>query len=375
MDRMTQMIDDERGYGGFDRMRESFLEYLRVNDGLSPNTVKSYGEDTAEILHVLELRGIADLDDVSVKDLRLWVAHESHGHARSTLARKIVVIRRFFAYLSQHGLISGNPAAELVTPKQSQELPRILTEEQARRMMDSAERPVHEAMRQQSRNDSDMPASRAASSGPRSSKEDGVQRNALWAVELRDAALVELLYATGMRISELVGLDLNDIDYSRRTLRVLGKGNKERVVPFGVPAQHALERWVDEGRGILLPAPHASSPQGQTSGDHSGDGSRARSKGGHDAAREAVFLGARGGRLGVRQASDVVHRQARIAQVPDISPHSLRHSAATHMLDGGADLREVQELLGHASLNTTQRYTHISIEQLKKRYRQAFPRA
>jgi integrase/recombinase XerC len=237
MDRMTQMIDDERGYGGFDRMRESFLEYLRVNDGLSPNTVKSYGEDTAEILHVLELRGIADLDDVSVKDLRLWVAHESHGHARSTLARKIVVIRRFFAYLSQHGLISGNPAAELVTPKQSQELPRILTEEQARRMMDSAERPVHEAMRQQSRNDSDMPASRAASSGPRSSKEDGVQRNALWAVELRDAALVELLYATGMRISELVGLDLNDIDYSRRTLRVLGKGDKERVVPFGVPAR------------------------------------------------------------------------------------------------------------------------------------------
>lgn len=315
----------------FDAERDRFLGYVRVNDGLSLNTVKSYGEDATELLHILELRGVEDLSTVTLADLRLWVSHESQGHARSTLARKIVVVRRFFAFLQDQGIIPTNPAAELITPKQSHELPRILTATQATQMMESAEHPVHELL-------SDT------SSKERKGDAGGSRQAAL---EFRDAALVELLYATGVRISELVGLDIVDIDFSRRTLRVLGKGNKQRVVPFGAPAGIALERWLEHGRPQLLVR----------------------------ASSDAVFLGAKGGRLGVRQASDVVHREARKAGVPDISPHSLRHSAATHMLDGGADLREVQELLGHASLNTTQRYTHVSIEQLRHRYDQAFPRA
>ncbi|KFI91626.1 tyrosine-type recombinase/integrase, partial [Bifidobacterium stellenboschense] len=167
-------------------------------------------------------------------------------------------------------------------------------------------------------------------------------------LRLRDAAVLELLYATGIRVAELVGLDVADVDFSSRTVRVTGKGNRQRVVPFGLPAQRALLAWLDGGRPVLL----------------HGDGSC-----------RALFLGSRGGRLNQRIARDVVHEESRRAGVPDISPHALRHSAATHLLDGGADLREVQEMLGHSSLKTTQRYTHVSIEQLKSRYAQAFPRA
>ena len=163
-----------------------------------------------------------------------------------------------------------------------------------------------------------------------------------------------LLYATGIRVAELVSMDIADIDFSNRTIKVTGKGNKQRVVPFGLPAQRALEIWLEQGRPVLA----------RTATD------AVKSR-----AANALFLGARGGRIDQRIARDIVHRAAREAGVPDISPHALRHSAATHMLDGGADLREVQEMLGHSSLKTTQRYTHVSIEQLKNRYGQAFPRA
>ena len=170
----------------------------------------------------------------------------------------------------------------------------------------------------------------------------------------RNAAILELLYATGIRVAELVSMDIADIDFSNRTIKVTGKGNKQRVVPFGLPAQRALETWLEQGRPVLA----------RTATD------AVKSR-----AANALFLGARGGRIDQRIARDIVHRAAREAGVPDISPHALRHSAATHMLDGGADLREVQEMLGHSSLKTTQRYTHVSIEQLKNRYGQAFPRA
>lgn len=159
--------------------------------------------------------------------------------------------------------------------------------------------------------------------------------------------MLELLYATGMRVAELVGLDVPDVVFSNRTVKVTGKGNKQRVMPFGAPAQKAIRRWLDDGRPLLV-----------------GEQSAA-----------ALFLGRQGKRIDQRMVRRVVHECARDAGVPDISPHALRHSAATHMLDGGADLREVQELLGHSSLKTTQRYTHVSIEQLKARYGQAFPRA
>ncbi|MCH4160530.1 MAG: tyrosine recombinase XerC [Bifidobacterium sp.] len=359
---MTEASETENTSPSFERERQQFLQHLRINDGLSLNTVKSYGADITELLHILELRGISDLSEVTVKDLRLWVAHEAHGHARSTLARKIVSVRRFFSYLSQRGHISTNPSEELVTPKQTQELPRILTQLQAKTMMDSAEQAIDDVTASSS-----IPSRDAQHPDPQLS----TNRKSI-AVELRDAAIVELLYATGIRISELIGLDLNDIDFSSRTLRVLGKGNKQRVVPFGVPAQHALERWIDEGRPIILQHSQTGVNSGNTGSEQHLDAQKHASS---KANAHAVFLGLRGKRLGVRQASTIVHELARQAGVPDISPHSLRHSAATHMLDGGADLREVQELLGHASLNTTQRYTHVSIEQLKHRYQQAFPRA
>lgn len=167
------------------------------------------------------------------------------------------------------------------------------------------------------------------------------------AIALRDAAMLELLYATGMRVAELVGLDVADVTFGNRTVKVTGKGDKQRVMPFGAPADKALRDWLEHGRPVLC-------------GDMSDD---------------AFFLGSQGGRIDQRMVRKVVHDRAREAGVPDISPHALRHSAATHMLDGGADLREVQEMLGHSSLKTTQRYTHVSIEQLKARYGQAFPRA
>jgi integrase/recombinase XerC len=351
MSEMSGTADDSVA---FEKERDQFLRHLRVNDGLSANTVKSYGEDVSELLHIMSLRGIDTLSKITVRDLRLWVAHEARGHARSTLARKIVSVRRFFDFLVQHGHIPHNPASELVTPKQHQELPRILTEAQAKTMMECAEDSASDSTSEgaQCGDASDAPAQREQTT---------------LAVHQRDAALVEILYATGIRISELIGLNLNDINFSNRTLRVMGKGDKQRVVPFGIPAQHALERWIDEGRQTFVNRGRQSS---EGHGRHISTLHKDRS-----AAVSAVFLGVRGGRLGDRQASDIVHAEARRAQVPDISPHSLRHSAATHMLDGGADLREVQELLGHASLNTTQRYTHVSIEQLRRRYQQAFPRA
>ena len=168
------------------------------------------------------------------------------------------------------------------------------------------------------------------------------------AIGLRNAAILELLYATGIRVGELTSLNIQDINFSSHTIKVTGKGNKQRVVPFGVPAYKALSAWISkDGREILL----------------------------RNSVEEAVFLGTRGKRIDQRLVRQIVHDEAKSAHVPDISPHALRHSAATHMLNGGADLREVQELLGHSSLNTTQRYTHVSIESLKRKYSQAFPRA
>ncbi|HET8970187.1 MAG TPA: tyrosine-type recombinase/integrase, partial [Candidatus Nanopelagicales bacterium] len=165
---------------------------------------------------------------------------------------------------------------------------------------------------------------------------------------IRDRAVLELLYATGVRVGELVGLDVGDVDHGRSTVRVLGKGAKERVVPYGRPAARALADWLEVGRPALL------TPAGGS----------------------ALFLGARGGRLGVRAVRTSVHRLLRhVPDAPDVAPHGLRHSAATHLLEGGADLRSVQELLGHATLASTQIYTHVSIERLRSTYDQAHPRA
>ena len=267
----------------FDESVEAFDTYLKANRGLSANTRKAYRGDVEECLLALERLGCRNLNEVTIEDLRMWMAESSKKHAKSSMARKTVAVRGFFAWTDEDSETS---------------------------------QPKERTMKQQ-------------------------------AIELRDAAMLELLYATGMRVAELVGLDVPDVVFSNRTVKVTGKGNKQRVMPFGAPAQKAIRRWLDDGRPLLV-----------------GEQSAA-----------ALFLGRQGKRIDQRMVRRVVHACARDAGVPDISPHALRHSAATHMLDGGADLREVQELLGHSSLKTTQRYTHVSIEQLKARYGQAFPRA
>lgn len=308
----------------FDKYLREFETYLGANRGLSANTLKSYHADVADCLAYLEGHGVAGLEEVSIDDLRAWMAQRSPSHARSSMARGIVAVRGFFSWAYDHGVIHTDPAAALKTPKIPEHLPTVLSEEQAGELMN--------------REDLD------AAADPDDPK------------ALRDAAILELLYATGIRVAELVGLDVGDVDSSNRTVKVTGKGNKQRVVPFGLPAARALEAWTERGRPQLL----RPRPGGAQAGEGAGD---------------ALFLGTRGGRLDQRMARRVVHDAAREAGVPDIGPHALRHSAATHLLDGGADLREVQEMLGHSSLKTTQRYTHVSIEQLTARYRQAFPRA
>lgn len=346
----------------FDGDIDSFVSYLKSNRGLSANTLKAYRADLTACLHLFELRGVTDLNEITLDDLRSWMAVESRDHARSSMARKTVAVRGFFAWAYEHGLTTTDPAATLMTPSIPSTLPAVLTESQAEQLLDVAE---HAVATNQYKDDGGAVA--ASGSGKAADKSaDTVHRSEaparadkrdnarVTAESQRNAAILELLYATGIRVAELVSMDIADIDFSTRTIKVTGKGNKQRVVPFGLPAQRALETWLEQGRPVL--ARMAT------------DAVKSR-------AANALFLGARGGRIDQRIARDIVHRAAREAGVPDISPHALRHSAATHILDGGADLREVQEMLGHSSLKTTQRYTHVSIELLKNRYGQAFPRA
>ncbi|MBT1175510.1 tyrosine recombinase XerC [Bifidobacterium sp. LC6] len=320
----------------FEHHVDAFIRYLKANRGLSENTLKAYRDDIESCLGLFVRRGVSDLNEITIDDLRSWMAVERRTHAKSSMARKTVAVRAFFAWGYEHGVLRTNQAATLATPSIPDTLPDVLTEAQALALMNH----VDDAAGSAAGNDDDTHDSSVG-------KRDKGKSQRRHAEALRNAAILELLYATGIRVAELVALDVDHVDFSARTVRVTGKGNKQRVVPFGAPSMRALEEWVAQGRPML-----ANLKSGQ-----------------------ALFLGARGGRLDQRTARAIVHDEARAAGVPDISPHALRHSAATHMLNGGADLREVQEMLGHASLKTTQRYTHVSIEQLKDRYAQAFPRA
>ena len=312
----------------FDVDIEDYLPYLHANRGLSANTRKAYRADLTACLHLLDLRGVKDLREITADDLRSWMARETRTHARSSMARRIAAVRGFFAWAYDHGRIGADPAAMIGTPKVGVTLPTVLTEAQVETMLDG-------------------PVPHTGGGKDDATADDPVAA----AVTLRDDAMMEMLYATGVRVAELVGADVADIDRSAHTIRVTGKGDRQRVVPFGEPAAQALAEWLRDGRPVLL----------ERAADRRG--------------RDALFLGARGGRIDQRIVRDVVHRRSREAGVPEIAPHALRHTAATHMLDGGADLREVQEMLGHASVGTTQRYTHVSMEQLRARYEQAFPRA
>ena len=297
----------------------SYRGYLALQRDLSGHTVRAYLVDINDLLSFLGV-GEGDAEPVDtalatldLADLRDWLAAmAASGHSRATLARRSASVRTFSSWAFEAGLLASDVAARLRAPRVDNRLPGVLTTQQASQLLKTA---------------SDL-----ASDGH--------------VLAVRDLAIIETLYATGVRVSELVGLDVADLDHSQRTLRVLGKGRKERTVPYGLPAARALEAWLHR-RGEIC----------------------AVDAGG------ALFLGARGRRIDPRAVRDVVHRLCAAAQVPDLGPHGLRHSAATHVLSGGADLRSVQELLGHSSLATTQRYTHVSAERLRSVYEQAFPRA
>jgi integrase/recombinase XerC len=314
---------------------DDYLGHVRHERGYSEHTVDAYASDLADLARFAEEQGIGSVAGVDLDLLRdwLWVATE-RGLARATVARRAASARGFCAWLERTGAVAVDPAARLRAPRAKRTLPRVVA----------------------------APAVTALLEGLQLAAVDGDP------VAVRDLAIVELLYACGLRVSELVGLDIDDVDRGNRTVRVTGKGSKQRVVPYGAPAAAALDRYLEQARPVLVAA--AASRVGPPGRGETAISSRRRG-GGHP-----VFLGVRGGRLGVR----AVHRLVAglLADLPGsgpAGPHAFRHSAATHLLDGGADLRAVQEYLGHASLGTTQIYTHVSAERLKQSYATAHPRA
>ena len=292
---------------------DEFDQYLELQCLRSAHTRRAYLGDLRSLFGFLDGRG--GLDALSLPILRSWLAAGAGaGAARTTLARRTSAVKTFTAWAARRGLLNTDPGARLQVQKSHRILPAVLRQDQA------------------------LEAMAAAKSGA----EQGDP------MALRDQLIVEMLYATGIRVSELCGLDIDDVDTHHRLVRVLGKGNKQRTAPFGVPAADALRVWLADGRPALAVA--ESGP--------------------------ALLLGARGRRLDPRQARTVVHQTiAAVAGAPDMGPHGLRHSAATHLLEGGADLRIVQELLGHSSLATTQLYTHVAVSRLRAVHDQAHPRA
>jgi integrase/recombinase XerC len=294
-----------------------YRRHLSSERGRSAHTVRAYLGDVAGLFERLVANhgSAVTVEAIDLPALRRWLAGQAGtGASRSTLARRTAAVRTFTAWAARTGLLRTDPGLRLSGPRAHRTLPSVLRPDQAAALM------------------------RAAAVGA----EQGDP------VALRDHALVEVLYATGVRVSELCGLDLDDIDHDRSLLRVLGKGRKERSVPFGKPAGAAIAVWLEHGRPALA---RVTSPT-------------------------AVFLGARGGRLDPRSARRVVHDAASaVPGAADIGPHGLRHSAATHLLEGGADLRSVQEFLGHATLATTQLYTHVTTERLRAIHDRTHPRA
>lgn len=297
-----------------DAILAEFDQYLHLQCGRSAHTRRAYLGDLRSLFAFLDSRGVG-LDGLSLPVLRAWLSTAAGaGAARTTLARRTSAVKAFTAWATRRGLLTADPAARLQVPKAHRTLPSVLRQDQALQAMAAAK--------------------------------TGAQQGDPLA--LRDRLIVELLYATGIRVSELCGLDVDDVDTGHRLVRVLGKGNKQRTAPYGAPAAEALGAWLADGRPALATA--ESGP--------------------------ALLLGARGRRLDVRQARTVVHQTvAAVDGAPDMGPHGLRHSAATHLLEGGADLRVVQELLGHSSLATTQLYTHVAVSRLRAVHDQAHPRA
>lgn len=302
--------------GAYAEILDEYAEHLALERGRSEHTRRAYLADLRSLFAFVDERAPgAGVGGLSLPILRSWLAAQAAaGAARTTLARRTSAAKTFTAWATRRGLLAADPATRLQLPKARRTLPAVLRQDQA------------------------LAAMAAADLGA----EQGDP------MALRDRLIVELLYATGIRVSELCGLDVDDVDTGRRLLRVLGKGNKQRTVPFGAPAAAALTAWLTDGRPAL--ATPESGP--------------------------ALLLGSRGRRLDPRQARTVVHQTvAAVDGAPDMGPHGLRHSAATHLLEGGADLRIVQELLGHSTLATTQLYTHVTVARLRAVHDQAHPRA
>lgn len=297
---------------------EQWGEYLRLSRRMSEHTVDAYLGDLRALLEYLGLGWDVlpgELGDaLTQRRIRSWLADTlARGGARSTIARHTAAIRNFTAWAVREEILASDPAATLTSPRADQRLPTPLDESDARALVNLA----------------------------RAEALDGSPS------QMRTWAILELTYACGLRVSEVCALDVSSLNREALTVRVLGKGNKERVVPYGPPAQEALDHWLVRGRP-------------QLAGDASGS---------------ALFLGDRGGRIDPRVVRSMVHKMAAKAGAHDIAPHGLRHSTATHLLQGGADLRAVQEMLGHASLATTQRYTHVDTARLSAIYQRAHPRA
>lgn len=297
------------------RVLADYERHLSSERDLSVHTVRAYVGDIAGLLEHATRLGHENVGSVDLRTLRSWLAkQQTVGKSRTTMARRGTAARVFTAWLVRTGRAGHDAGALLASPKAHKPLPAVLRADEARAVIDAA-------------------TALADVGGP---------------VGLRDVAMLELLYATGIRVGELCGLDVDDLDRERNVVRVFGKGRKERMVPFGIPAARAIDLWLTRGRPQL----HA------------------------EGAGAALFLGARGHRIDQRAVRRVVHQRiAEVPGAPDIGPHGLRHTAATHLLEGGADLRSVQELLGHASLATTQLYTHVTTDRLRKAYQQAHPRA
>lgn len=297
-----------------DRLQQALIDFerwLRLERNRSEHTVAGYRADLTLLLTHLAGAGIDRLDGLTLRQLRAWLAGQRNaGVSRTTLARRAAAARTFTRWAFEQGRLPADVGELLNSPRPHRSIPAVLSEAEAGAVLEAVEGSEPE--------------------------------------QLRDRLVLELLYGCGIRVAELVSLDLTDLDRHRRVLRVLGKGNKQRTVPYGGPAEEALRRWLAEGR------PAWQQPR----------------------SGPALLLGRRGGRLDQRTARAAVNRAtAAVAGGRGLSPHGLRHTAATHLLDGGADLRAVQELLGHASLATTQLYTHVSVDRLRRSFEQAHPRA
>jgi integrase/recombinase XerC len=332
---------------------EKYLAYLRSVKNSSPHTISNYGKDLAQFIAYLSPPGLRPpaLPAVTHHIIREFVAHlHDQGLQKTSIARKLATLRSFFKYCVREDLLKESPARLVPTPKLPKRIPSVLSAEEMNAFLNQLA-PPQSGPATAAGNVIELSRAAKTKSGKTRLVEEGLFLP-------RDRALLELLYAAGLRVSELTGLNLSDIDLRERMLRVRGKGNKERVVPYGGKAHEALEKYWPLRQELLLQS--AGSRASRRAAPHT----------------EAVFLNYAGRRLTQRSVGRIVKKYVRLVNVNwDLHPHSLRHAFATHLLADGADLRAIQELLGHQSLSTTQKYTHASIRQLMDIYDKSHPHA